>query len=281
MSHFTVLVIGEFPELQLAPYHEFECTGVDDEYVQDIDITDKVREKGLDWFGMEGGAVSSEDQVNKQGAHKYGYAIVVDGELVKAVRRTNPNAKWDYYRVGGRWTGAFKLKEGASGVLGSPGLVTKPAQEGYADQALKRDIDFEQMRSDAEAAARARWKKTQQITDGETWDSWDTVRARHSSHAEARTEYWEQPAMKLLIEAGEWEDDDLLLDEDAYAQLRRDAECARFAFLRDGIWTEQGKMGWWATVSDETDEATWNRAFNEMLDGLPDDTLLTVVDCHI
>lgn len=26
MSHFTVLVIGDDPELQLAPYHEYECT---------------------------------------------------------------------------------------------------------------------------------------------------------------------------------------------------------------------------------------------------------------
>lgn len=35
MSHFTVLVIGPNYEEQLAPYHEFECTGCDDEYVQD------------------------------------------------------------------------------------------------------------------------------------------------------------------------------------------------------------------------------------------------------
>jgi hypothetical protein len=37
MSHFAVTVIGEEPEKQLAPYHEFECTGVDNEYVQSID----------------------------------------------------------------------------------------------------------------------------------------------------------------------------------------------------------------------------------------------------
>ena len=29
MSHFLVLVIGDNPEKQLAPYHEFECTVVD------------------------------------------------------------------------------------------------------------------------------------------------------------------------------------------------------------------------------------------------------------
>ncbi len=27
MSHFTVLVVGDNVEEQLAPFHEFECTG--------------------------------------------------------------------------------------------------------------------------------------------------------------------------------------------------------------------------------------------------------------
>ena len=39
MSHFTVLVIGPNVPEQLAPYHEFECTGRNDQYVQDIDKT--------------------------------------------------------------------------------------------------------------------------------------------------------------------------------------------------------------------------------------------------
>src|ERR1700694_4103533 len=45
MSHFTVLVIGEDPEVQLAPFHEFECTGTNDEYVQDIDILKQTQEE--------------------------------------------------------------------------------------------------------------------------------------------------------------------------------------------------------------------------------------------
>ena len=45
MSHFLVLVVGEEPEEELAPFHEFECTGFNDEYVQDIDITEEVLEE--------------------------------------------------------------------------------------------------------------------------------------------------------------------------------------------------------------------------------------------
>ncbi len=43
MSHFAVLVADKDPEALLAPFHEFECTGQDDEYVKDIDITESAQ----------------------------------------------------------------------------------------------------------------------------------------------------------------------------------------------------------------------------------------------
>lgn len=42
MSHFSVMVIGPNVEAQLAPYHEFECTGKSDQYVQNVDETAEV-----------------------------------------------------------------------------------------------------------------------------------------------------------------------------------------------------------------------------------------------
>lgn len=52
MSHFAVIVItppspepfADVLRKQLQPYHEFECTGIDDEYVQDIDRTEEALE---------------------------------------------------------------------------------------------------------------------------------------------------------------------------------------------------------------------------------------------
>ena len=43
MTHFTVLVVGPNPEQQLAPFHEFECTGKNDQYVQNVDVTEELR----------------------------------------------------------------------------------------------------------------------------------------------------------------------------------------------------------------------------------------------
>ena len=45
MSHFNCLVVGEDVAALLAPYHEFECTGRNDQYVQDIDQTEEARAK--------------------------------------------------------------------------------------------------------------------------------------------------------------------------------------------------------------------------------------------
>lgn len=42
MSHFAVLVIGDDVAKQLQPYHEYECTGVKDKYVIEVDKTKKV-----------------------------------------------------------------------------------------------------------------------------------------------------------------------------------------------------------------------------------------------
>lgn len=45
MSHYAVLVVDENPEELLQPFHEFGCTGIDDEYVKDINITEKILER--------------------------------------------------------------------------------------------------------------------------------------------------------------------------------------------------------------------------------------------
>ena len=47
MSHFSVLVIGPNVDKQLAPYHEFECTGVNDEFIQEVDLTSDFRLRGI------------------------------------------------------------------------------------------------------------------------------------------------------------------------------------------------------------------------------------------
>jgi hypothetical protein len=56
-----------------------------------------------------------------------------------------------------------------------------------------------------------------------------------------------------------------------------------WAVVKDGVWYEKGKMGMFA-MSDETDDEAvdWDlNFFDRFIKDLPEDTVITVVDCHI
>jgi hypothetical protein len=402
MSHYAVLVIGGDVAEQLAPYHEFESTGTDDQYVQEIDQTEEARDQwnsdtttryrdvegnlqqafteegnykpeflrdptpeeqktvgigsgcgnGLSWtssdwgdgrgyrakiFTIPEGLTKVEVSRNtvetfadfcvdyyghtivpfgqepnfSTGNHKYGYTIVDEnGEVVKTIDRTNPDRKWDWYTVGGRWNGFFKLKPHTVGVLGKPGLQTmdddyepptgdrRTAEEAdRADVCMKGDIDIEGMRDEASEQANKRYSMYDTATYGTPEAlSWQAMQVKHQTGMmesdgvpavdwkTAREEYAEQPRIKALRANKEtiwFENDEFLCTREEYVQRFRNQALTLFAVLKDGKWYERGEMGWWGVVHDEKDRNEWNQKFSELIDELSDNTVLTVVDCHI
>lgn len=121
MSHFVVLVAGDV-EKALAPYHEFECTGRDDQYIKDVPVNvdfsaadraeyDSDADYVRDMYGYAEVKPGCEPDLSDE--HKYGYFRVdAEGNVTEVINRTNPNAKWDWYSQGGRWNGILKLKTG-------------------------------------------------------------------------------------------------------------------------------------------------------------------------
>lgn len=314
MSHFTVLVIGPDPDGQLAPYHEFESTGMDDQYVQDIDQTsdlldetqESVKQGGLDEKEAllavlsdrgfdEDGLVEDESQVDpSNGRHKYRYAIVKDGKLVKAVKRTNPNAKWDWYSLGGRWTGFFRLKpeHAAAAVVGKPGVFGGIPEPGHADQALKGQIDFEWMIKEAAQRADKLWDAANNIlkNDRYAFVSWEDVRSQYApDYSAARRIYWGQSGLerlsKKLRELGFVADpsdlDKFLMERDDYVREEANESIATYAVIKDGVWYEKGSMGWFGMGLNEKADDEWHGEYTTLIADLPDDTLLSVYDCHI
>lgn len=202
----------------------------------------------------------------------------------------NPNKKWDWYQVGGRWSGLLKLKPGAQGLTGERGLMGSHFAEGAdrTDQARKGDIDWDGLRDEAEAKAREKWKHANAITGGERWHSWEHVReVLHKGNINAAREFYHaQPAVKKLKETDHerygWDmDDTLCWSLDNYIQRARNGAGSTFAVIKDGKWYQRGEMGWWGAVSDEKNTDDWHKEFAALIDSLPDDTMLTVVDCHI
>ena len=300
MSHFLVLVIGADPEAQLAPFHEFECTGVNDQYVLDVDVTAQVRKhmqekpsesllESLEYFGLSEKIVPNENMINRDKDHKYGYAVVdQNGILIKAVDRTNPNKKWDWYALGGRWTGYFKLLPGSAAILGEPGLMTSAARNGWADQCMKKSIDTEGMRKDAEDTARNRYREVLEIIkdlEQPPPGEWARIgELNGEAFEDARAKYQAIPAIKALrASKNSWHTniEDFQCTEAEYVErARRQAICS-FAVLKDGQWYERGEMGWWGVVHDEKDEDVWLTQFSQLWDSLPPDTLISAYDCHI
>lgn len=54
-----------------------------------------------------------------------------------------------------------------------------------------------------------------------------------------------------------------------------------YAIVMDGKWYAKGEMGWFGCSDDKVSQSDWNKNVREMINKLPDDTMITMVDCHI
>lgn len=202
----------------------------------------------------------------------------------------NPNAKWDWYQMGGRWSKFFKLKEGKYGLLGPDAIIT---YNGWADQAFVSEIDWEGMMETAELKANQEYDRFEEVTKGITppkrWSEFLEVCGDVDNIDYARTAYGDHPWVKALRQANL---EPFLGDAHDYYKIDRGGHAAfvrcktqgviaPFAILKDGDWFQKGEMGWWGIVSDEKVEDKWIDEACTLLMTLPGDTLLTIVDCHI
>ena len=275
MSHFKTLVIGEDVEAQLSPFHEFESTGLKDKHVKDVDVTAEIlkhfneqeKEKNFkqyakDYYGFK---VYPEDAGSDLNADEYTYGyITVDGDTVKVIRRTNPNSKWDWYVIGGRYANRLLTKKGET-----------------VDSCLKKDLDIEGMRADRALIARAEYEEYEKHCEGtEPHRSWELIRSEVENIDKAREEYNNQPRVKQCY-SKYYNPDAFLVTKEVYIKNAVDNAISAFAFLKDGEWNENGSMGWWGCVSDAKDPEEWNATVNKMIEGLNDEDRITVVDCHI
>lgn len=402
MSHFSVLVItAEKPtedvlQRVLQPFHEFECTGIDDEYIQDIDMTEEwlkeynedtatrmvdqdgnvfspgdsrffrqpteeerkiigpvggmgwgsglhwrserwdgedspyetrvrflpegYREVEMplrevlsfaewvkDWHGRD--CIQEDETPDLSEQHKYGYCIVdQDGKPIKCIHRTNPNAKWDYWRVGGRYRSKLQvLTPTASTISSEPSWEWKPeynngeeAPEGF-DSCQRRDLDLLHMKNEAvrqrEQYARETLAKCELTADEyvtayrlnekyhKHWMTIEENAPRGASYRDAAVEWLvsqghERHHAELVRDLGKcWDPPELGDCESLQEWIQQAPAMTTFAVLRDGKWYQRGEMGWWACVSNEDSE--WDGKYNSLLEGIPDDHYLTVVDCHI
>lgn len=78
-----------------------------------------------------------------------------------------------------------------------------------------------------------------------------------------------------------WNMEDVFCTREEMEARARASSISSFAVVKDGVWYEQGDMGWWGIIANEKDVKDWNEEFNKLLDEASDDTLLSLYDCHI
>lgn len=289
MSHFTVLVVTEDGSeeqmtTELKPYHEFECTGLDDEYVQDIDITGMARrdhakhgngapfkEFCLDFFGYE--PVHHGFEPDTTGAHKYGYVMLDEkGDIAKVVQRTNPNAKWDWWVLGGRWAGQLLHKNGSR-----------------MNTLRKGDLDIEALEQKAIDHARSKYRLVhEKIIQGEQPITFEKMKEKigGDDYDAVKEAYWAQPAMARFSELPSderpgffFDPQEYAISEEEYVDNARIEAFSTHALLMNGNWSERGEMGMFATMTNE--DENWGSIFRQVFATIPDDAFISVVDCHV
>lgn len=291
------MVFWENQEEQLQPFHEFECTGENDKYVveveQDIEELRQTHERHLKDYpestskdfvdfieSRDGQKPALEKDINTEEEHKYGYTLIDENRnVLKVIRRTNPNAQWDWYKLGWRWSWFFELKEWAEGKNWTKPLIMWWGEWG-CDSAKKGDIDFDAMKGKAKIEAEKRYEKFISDLDGEPIPPlWSEFREKFDSIDEAREAYSKIKWVENLNRY--WGLDDYLVWKEQYIKNSISNNISTFAVIKDGKWYEKWDMGWFGIVSDKKEQSDWNGEFDKLLDSIDDDTLISVYDCHI
>jgi len=158
----------------------------------------------------------------------------------------NKNAKWNCANLGGSYSGYFKLKPG---MLRTQCFIIHSAKSGTADRAFKMNIDFDAMYEEKLEEAINLYEELKKNSEKNENKS-------YHSYIEEKLDGRE-----------------VFLD--------KHASISTFAVVKDGKWYEKGEMGWWKFVSNEKEPKDWNKEFKNLLDEIPDDTMLSIYDCQI
>lgn len=172
----------------------------------------------------------------------------------------NKDGKWDWFLLGGRWTGMLKLKEGTTGIVGKPGLQTEEAPAGYVDSAKKCDIDFEGM-------------------------SKENIERHTKFYDEFLIRYEEDKECKKFSPQFEYgvkgkKEDGIFIPESKEEYVNRHSNFVTFAVIKDGKWYQRGEMGWFGIALNEKPDEVWDKEFSKLINDLPEETILSVYDCH-
>ncbi len=216
---------AEQVDAALQPFHEYECTGVKDEYVVFVDHDDEMRK--------EWGESTETVWVSEAGDY-------VDRYGTRFYREPTPEE-------------SAKIGSGfGSGVSKGVSYVSNDWGDGKGHRPKVK-------MSDEEIQALGYTSKKVPVSESGEY-----------SCIEEYSKEWHGYDAVVNGRIGTYTNPD----------YKWDRSIATFAFLKDGEWVERGEMGWWGAVTDDAGRE-WYKGFKDLLDTVPDDALITIVDWHI
>jgi len=266
MSHFTVLVINnetDDVEYDLAPFSENVEKGDDfAEFISDGTI------KHFEDEWKNGVEKDNYSDVEEYISDYYGYDIH-NGEVGYW---GNPNAKWDWYQIGGRWAGEIVIKDDIDINVFAPNF-----SYGWSEEEKIKMMSKPKRVTDQAQAKYIDWKYMFNQEDKRNYHN----------------RFWE-----LFIEEQEPitdEDKEMIkhiwYDKEYFTETYKDKETyvkcmtsfSTFAVLLDGKWIGKGDMGWFGISSESADEdLNWQLNFyDNFIKDIDPNAYVTVVDCHI
>jgi hypothetical protein len=213
----------------------------------------------------------------------------------------NPDSKWDYFVLGGRAAGRFLAKSADADVLKSKKAWNSPAN---AEEPLRcnggrvGDLDLEGMRNAAEVKAFGEYRTWEtllaQHPAARPWSHFhDLAKVGELTWDQARKQYRDQPLIQATDDRAMWEvlgTDPLgcplahfALPRAEFVEAARIAAVSGYALVTlDREWVAPGRMGMFGVSSDSDEEMRAYRVVaNRYISALAEDTVLTIVDCHI
>jgi len=302
MSHFAVTVCIEHPDnleavmapydenLEVEPYRSYEEGGPAGHW-----SVSGSRKAGL--LGADDSALTWAQVAEAHNKRYDDEPILLDGDgRAYAMSTRNPQSKWDYWRIGGRWGGYFPYRaEFADRVLkpergwGSPESISPR----HCDGGPKAALDLAAMRDRKAAEARVRygeWAKLAAKHPGALpWSVFADNISDGTGYTikDARKAYHEQPLIQAIRDTDFRHYDDPVAEfakpEALYAEHARAGAVPGYATVTlDGRWMAPGTMGWFAVSDDEEgDRIGYWEAANAYIESLDDAAWLIVTDCHI
>lgn len=286
MSHYRMIVAGDVEKL-MAPYCEdYEHPGAVREF---NDMTEELDKDIHGWM-------VDEDDISLK--YRKLWAEAKTFEEQQEVIRTwggyrwnnevhppcygywhNPQAKWDWYVIGGRYSNRLLRMDGTKCDQARKFELVPDRKDLYDDKLL----DHEEVMWMAEQFG---YHPETYVTWGEAFHKQNNSDLWHSQAFLPEFKSWYAERIQYPLVGPDDLEQYLLMRKEDYAELACLQSQFGYGYLDHTGWYAQGEMGWWgANHKGENEqpmtELDFYRKLTELYTALPGDTLITSVDCHI